>query len=508
MHNIFIIFPPIILLLSAIICLFFWKKVRAQKIIYLAGTTLSLAGSVGLLLEVTDQGILVLQVGGWEAPFGISLVSDILSALMVAVTALLGFSLSFYAHAEETVDLPRKKMGFYPGLLFMLFGIMGSFITGDIFNLYVWFEVMLVSSFVLITLGSSRRQLEGAIKYVTINFIASTLFLIGIGILYGIAGSTNMADLASRLQAQELVGMASVASIMFLVSFGIKAAIFPLFFWLPASYHTPPVAITAIIAGLLTKVGVYALIRTFTLLFPLDGSFIQMLLLILAAFTMITGVLGAMAQYDFRRILSFHIISQIGYMIMGLAIFTPLALAGSVFYIIHHILVKTNLFFISGIVHRYQGSFQLSKLGGVYDKLPLVTFFFAVSGFSLAGIPPLSGFWGKFILAKAGLDEARYIIVAVSLVTGLLTLFSMSKIWRQVFWQPYPAELDSPPEITEAAFISKNKEMIIASALLLGFTLLLTFYASPLVELSEQAAKQLLNPQIYIDKVLNQSTNE
>lgn len=507
-HNLLIIPPLLILLLSAVLCLFFWKYVKIQRIIYLIGTAVTLCSSVFLLISVAQYEILTLQVGSWTAPFGISLVVDIFSALMVSITALLGFSLFFYSFARESIDLPRKKVGFYPVLLFMLTGIIGAFITGDIFNLYVWFEVMLVSSFVLITLGNERSQLEGAIKYVTINFVASTFFLLGIGILYGIAGSTNMADLASKLQEPEISNLADVASMVFMVSFGIKAAIFPLFFWLPASYHTPPVAITAIIAGLLTKVGVYALIRTFTLIFPLNTGFSQLLLLALTALTMIIGVLGAIAQDDLRRILSFHIISQIGYMIMGLAIFSPLALAGSIFYIIHHILVKTNLFFISGIVERYQGSYTLKDLGGIYDKLPFVSLLFAISAFSLAGIPPLSGFWGKYILAKAGLDQDQYSIVAASLLTGLLTLFSMSKIWRQAFLQSFPEHRRPVSEDREIIFVKNNKGMVTASVILAGFTLWLSFFAAPLVELSEKAADQLLNRELYIKNVLNNRMDE
>lgn len=507
-HNLLIIPPFIILLLSAVLCLFFWKHVKIQRIIYLIGTTGVLGASAFLLISVAQHGIFTLQVGGWPAPFGISLVVDIFSALMVNITALLGFSLFFYSFARESISLSRKKVGFYPVLLFMLTGIMGAFITGDIFNLYVWFEVMLVSSFILIALGSERSQLEGAIKYVTINFVASTLLLLGIGILYGIAGSTNMADLAGKLQGQEISGLAYVASMMFMVSFGIKAAIFPLFFWLPASYHTPPIAITAIIAGLLTKVGVYALIRVFTLIFPLNTGFSQHLLLMLAALTMIIGVLGAVAQYDIKKLLSFHIISQIGYMVMGLAIFSPLALAGAIFFIIHNILVKTNLFFISGIIERHQGSYKLKELGGVYDKLPFVSLLFAISAFSLAGIPPLSGFWGKYILAKAGLDQDQYLIVAASLLTGLLTLFSMSKIWRQVFLQPFPEHRKPVYEGREATFIKNNKGMVTASVILAGFTLWLSFFAAPLVELSEKAADQLLNRELYIQTVLNDRIDE
>ncbi|MCT7654634.1 hypothetical protein MBH78_07270 [Oceanimonas sp. NS1] len=247
----------------------------------------------------------------------------------------------------------------------------GAFLTGDIFNLYVWFEILLIASFGLMILGGERAQMEGAIKYVTLNLISSAMFLTAVGLLYGYAGTLNMADLAVKLNGPEQSGLVTVIAMLFLVAFGIKAAAFPLFFWLPASYHTPPVAISAVFAGLLTKVGVYALYRVFSLIFVQDIGFTHgTVLMAMGIFTMVTGVLGAAAQFEVRRILSFHIISQIGYMLVGLALFTPLAVAGGVFYIFHHIIVKTNLFLVSGVMYRYHGSYDLSRLGACTARHP------------------------------------------------------------------------------------------------------------------------------------------
>jgi multicomponent Na+:H+ antiporter subunit D len=376
----------------------------------------------------------------------------------------------------------------------MIMGINGAFLTGDIFNLYVWFEILLMSSFVLMALGSERAQLEGAMKYVTLNLLSSALFLAAVGILYALAGTLNMADLSVRLGQVAEPGLVLTLAMLFLVAFGIKAAMFPLFAWLPASYHTPPAAVSAIFAGLLTKVGVYALIRVFTLLFVQDVAYTHTIILVLAGATMVTGVLGAAAQNEFRRILSFHIVSQIGYMLMGLAIFTPLALAGAVFYIIHHIIVKTNLFLVSGLVRRLRGSYELNSLGGVYRLYPLLAALFLVPAFSLAGFPPLSGFWAKYTLVQAGLDAGHYVIVGVALAVSLLTIYSMTKIWAEVFWKEAPAEPPAP----DTRGIGLMVAPVAALALI---TVTIGLGAQPFYELALRAAEQLADPSQYVQAV-------
>jgi multicomponent Na+:H+ antiporter subunit D len=376
-------------------------------------------------------------------------------------------------------------------------GVNGAFLTGDVFNLYVWFEVMLIASFVLMALGGSREQLEGSFKYVTLNLMASAMFLAAVGTLYGISGTLNMADVALRTGDMSQPGLLMTVAMMLLVAFGIKAAVFPLFFWLPASYHTPAPAVSAVFAGLLTKVGVYALIRTFTLMFVQDPVYTHWLLLVIAGFTMVTGVLGAAAQSDFRRLLSFHIISQIGYMIMGLALWSPLALAGAVFYIVHNIIAKTNLFLIAGVVGRLRGTEDLKELGGFYRTRPALSVLFLVSALGLAGLPPLSGFWAKYILVKAGLDAGSHAIIGVALGVSLLTLFSMTKIWAQVFWKDAPGDGTDNP-LGKAALWSFGVPVatlaILTIAVGLGF--------EPMLQLSLRASEQLLDPTAYVIAVL------
>lgn len=494
-----IIIPLLMPMLAATLCIFCWQYLKIQRWIYFFATLTNVVMAVQLLRYCGAGKIIAMQSGNWQAPFGITLVADGLAAIMVFMASLLFFIIFFYI--KGNIDKKRLNSGFYPLLLFLQFGVLGAFFTGDLFNLYVWFEVMLMASFVLVALGKDKAQLEGAIKYVTINFIASMLFLAGIAVVYGIAGTTNMADLSTKIHDVDPV-LATVASIFFLVSFGIKSALFPMYFWLPASYHTPPITISALIAGLLTKVGVYALLRVFTLIFTQDVGFTHEILLWISAFTMLSGVLGAIAQSDFRKILSFHIVSQIGYMIMGLALYTPLAIAGAVFYIVHHIVVKTNLFLIAGLVAKIKGSFRLSALGGVYAAFPFVALLFAISAFSLAGIPPLSGFWGKFTLAQAGLESERFYIVGVALFAGLLTLFSMVKIWTQVFLNKAPEEAPVPLYETQRQFLRNEYAMIIPSCILVLFTLFLTFYPEPLLQLAKLTAAQLMNPENYINAVM------
>jgi multicomponent Na+:H+ antiporter subunit D len=497
--NLFLLLPLLVPLGTAVAALLAWRSRTLQRVLGVAGSLGLLVAAVGLLRSVWVGGIQAAQMGDWAAPFGITLVADLFSALMVLIAAVMGLAVAIYALAS--MDARREAFGFYPLYHILLMGICGAFLTGDIFNLYVWFEVMLIASFVLLTLGGERPQMEGAIKYVTLNLLSSALFLAAVGILYGVVGTLNMADLAVRLNASAHPGVVTTLAMLFLGAFGIKAAVFPLFFWLPASYHTPPVAISAIFAGMLTKVGVYALIRVFTLLFNQDVGYTHGILLVIAGLTMLTGVLGAVAQNEFRRILSFHIVSQIGYMILGLALFTPLGLAGSVFYIIHHIIVKTNLFLVSGAAHRRAGSFELDKLGGLYRNSPVLAILFLVPALSLAGLPPLSGFFAKLVLVKAGLAIEQWAIVGVALVVSILTFFSMMKIWAEAFWKPRPAAAAAAMPV-EAMRASAWAGMVVPMAALAALTVAIGLYGEPLMTLSLRAAEQLMNPGAYIEAVL------
>jgi multicomponent Na+:H+ antiporter subunit D len=489
-----LVLPILIPLVTAGVSLLARRLPAAQRGLGLAGSTALLIASLLLLRAVEREGILVVQIGNWPAPFGITFVADLLSAIMVVLAAAIGFAVVLYSLAS--VDPGREAFGYYPLYQILLMGVCGAFLTGDIFNLFVWFEVMLVASFVLLALGGERAQMEGAIKYVTLNLVSSVLFLSAVGVLYGSAGTLNMADLAQVLRDARSPGLITSIAMLFLMAFGIKAAMFPLFFWLPASYHTPPVAVSAVFAGLLTKVGVYALLRVFTLIFVQDVAHTHTIILALSGLTMLAGVLGAMVQQEFRRILSFHIVSQIGYMTMGLGLFTRYAVAGSILYIVHHIIVKTNLFLVSGVSQLVHGTGDLDRIGGLYRAYPAVSVFFLIAALSLAGVPPLSGFFAKLALVQAGLAAEQYAIVAVALFVGLLTLYSMTKIWAEAFWKE-PAGTP-PPD----AHRPEAGRLLVPIVFLAGLTLAIGAAAGPVFELALRAADQLMDPSEYIRAVL------
>lgn len=503
--KILLVLPLLIPLTTAAFCLLAWRRARVQMWLSVAGAAALLVTAALLLGAVWQNGILATQPGNWPAPFGITLVADLLSAILVVLAALMGVLVTIYSGA--TIDARRIAFGYYPLLQILLMGVCGAFLTGDIFNLYVWFEVMLMASFVLLALGGERAQLEGAIKYVTLNLLASTLFLSAAGLLYALVGTLNMADLAVKLEGAPHSGLITTLSMLFLVAFGIKAGLFPLFFWLPASYHTPPFAVSAIFAGLLTKVGVYALIRVFTLIFTGDSEYTHSIILVMAALTMLSGVLGALVQNEVRRILSFLIISGVGFSMMGLGLFTEAGLSASVFYIIHSIIVTTALFLISGVIRRFGGSEELRKLGGLYATYPLLALLFLIPALSMAGIPPFSGFIGKLALLRAALQSEQYAVAAVALVVSVLTLLALTRIWSEAFWKEAPPSDDSTKN---EATSTKNEESkpaiqfktLFPIATLVALTVLFGLGAGPLWTLSQRAGEQLSNPSQYVRAVL------
>lgn len=498
MIDLFLIAPILVPMATAFLGIILRNRGLWPQTIGITGAALTLALALPLI-GLADNDIHVVHLGAWPAPFGISFVLDRLAAMMVVVSALIGLVVSVYSLGN--IREADQRGLYFPLVHFLLCGVHGAFLTGDLFNLYVWFEVLLIASFVLMTLGGKPQQFEGGFKYVAMNLVSSIFFLAGLGILYGKVGSLNMADVALKLSADPDGFLINSSAILFLCGFSIKAGLFPFFFWLPASYHTPQFAISALFAGLLTKVGVYALIRCFTLIFVPHGGFIDELLLWLAGLTMLTGVMGAASQFTMRRILSFHIISQIGYMVMGLALFTPLALAGTLFYLAHHIIVKTNLFLVSGIIQKVSGSDDLAKVGGYFKRHGWLAVLFFIPAFSLGGIPPLSGFWAKYAVVRAGIEAASWGITVVALVVGLMTLFSMTKIWGEVFWKPSPVE-----EIHQSSV--RCGWTYYAPVILLAFiTLLLGFLAQPVFQYTFAAAESLLNPNEYIRAVLDPATD-
>lgn len=489
---------PILIPFATAVLAFIMRNSTSSRWVSVAGSLITLCAAIGLMLTVLDQGVVAAQMGEWAAPFGITMVADKLSAMMVLLVGIIGLAVTVYAVAEVPRNL--EKMGFHSLLQFLLAGVTGSFLTGDIFNLYVWFEVMLISSFGLLIMGGSREQIDGAVKYVTLNLVSTTMLLAGIGLLYGLTGTLNMADLHATVAnlPEEKHGAMGVVTILFLFAFGVKSAVFPLFFWLPAAYHTPTSTVSAVFAALLTKVGVYALFRCFTLIFTLDSDFVQDILLWTACLTMLSGVLGALAQNNVRRVLSFQIISSIGFLILGLALQSPLAMAGALFYLMHNVIVKANLFLLAGVGERLTGSSDFDRSGGLYKSAPFLAFLFFIPMFALAGFPPLSGFWGKLLLVQASLDLHMWLIAGITLFAGLLTIFSLGRIWIETYWRPHPDDLN--PSLSD---LGKDVwPLLLPISGLVAITVTLGVFPQPFIQFAQDAAAQLLDPQAYISTVL------
>lgn len=472
-------------LLAAALTLVVGRRLALQRVLTTGAVAGVLAGAIALLYGADDAGPVVAQMGGWQAPGGITLIADRFSAIVLTVSSAMLLAVLLFASAQLGRD--ALDWWFHTKYLALTTGVVLSLVTGDLFTLFVGFEVMLVASYVLLTVRSGRAEIRSTMSYVVINLVASAMFLLLIGFTYGAAGTVNLADLASRLELVD-PALRQGLQMMMLVVFGIKAALFPLFMWLPDSYPTAPTPVTAIFAGLLTKVGVFVIIRTQTLLFPIDGP--SAVLLFTAGATMAIGVLGAIAQNDVKRILSFHIVSQIGYMMMGLGLLSAAGLAAAILYISHHIIVKTGLFLVGGLVESEYGTGALDATGGLLHRRPVVAALFLPLGLSLAGIPPFSGFVAKLALVQEGLALGRGVIVGVSLGVSLLTLYSMTKIWGATFWgEPKPSE-------TRA-----RGSMIAATSLVVALSLGVAMFAGPIYDLSTRAATDLLDPAVYIDAV-------
>jgi multicomponent Na+:H+ antiporter subunit D len=511
--NNMLVLPVIIPVLTAILVLAVSHKKKAQRALTLLGIGLLFAVDIYIFAHVWRDGYLVDQMGNWPAPFGITIVADLLSAVMITLTAIIGFCVAVYSFSD--IGVHRAKNGFYPAYCILLAGLNGAFLTGDLFNLYVWFEVILISSFILLALGSGKAQLEGAVKYAVLNLVATLILLTAIAFLYGLSGTLNMADLAYHLASLKYHGLITVIAVIFIVAFGMKAALFPLFFWLPASYHTTSFSTSAIFSGLLTKVGVYALIRIFTLMFLQNHQYLHMLLLTLALFTLVMGMIGAVAQRELRRIFAFSLVSHVGYMIIGLAVMTPLALMGSLFYMIQHMLVKSNLFLASGIVKKFSGNNSTKRGSGLYKVHPYFSILFFISAFSLAGLPPFSGFWAKLLLVKATFVSHYYFTLFVIVLISLSTLYVVARVWQTVFLRPKSPDLpssaplflrrrssdfaSSPPVIKAERWF-----LLLPVTLLTTLILLIGIFPYPVYHLTQMMSQQLLHPSMYIHAVMGQ----
>jgi multicomponent Na+:H+ antiporter subunit D len=460
--------------------------------IAIPGLVLLVLINAALLHKVAAEGPITMVMGRWLPPFGIAFSVDLFSAIMALTAAVVALAGGLYALGEITTS--GRRYGFFPFLMLLLAGVSGAFLTGDVFNLYVWFEVLLISSFGLLILGSEREQIDGALKYAVLNLIATTLFLVSVGYLYAIFGTLNMADIAMKVRVPGNTAPLMTLAGLFLLAFGMKAAAFPVNFWLPASYHTPRITVSALFAGLLTKVGIYALIRVLVMLLPVERAGLGPITTVVAIATMLAGVLGALGENDLRRLLGYVVISGIGTMLAGVALGSADGLSGAIFYALHSMVLMTALYLLAGQVARLGGGFSLSALGGLYRQSGWFAGLSLVLFFAACGLPPFSGFWPKVVLVKAALDTGAWWIAATILLAGFLTTIVFGRIFLLAYWRPRTA----PDAIAPAPIVWQAGLPILAlTALVIGFGL----FPEQLLHLTQRAASGLEDPSAYLHSV-------
>lgn len=529
--------PLIVLvpLAAAAITLALPGRRQLQQGITLAALVSAVAISGVLMWLVDAQGALVMEVGGWAAPFGIALVVDRVSALMLTVSAvvLLGVFLFSIGQGLADGDDETPVSIYYPTYLVLGAGVFNAFVAGDLFNLYVGFEILLVASYVLITLGGTAQRIRAGVTYVVVSLVSSLLFLATIGLIYGATGTVNMAQLTLRI-AELPSEVQLLLNLALLIAFGIKAAVFPLSFWLPDSYPTAPAPVTAVFAGLLTKVGVYAIIRSQTQLFP--QSSVDPVLMVIAGLTLIVGILGAISQLDVKRLLSFTLISHIGYMIFGIAMANAAGFAATIYYIAHHIIVQTTLFLAVGLIEREGGTTSLAELGGLMRRSPVIAVLFFIPMLNLGGIPPFSGFIGKMGLFTAGAElasPAAYWLIGVGALVSLLTLYALARAWVLAFWRPRrtaatkvaapstealvlrareDAMIEKLQDAPDAGPLQDRKDipklMIAATTGMVLVSLSLTVFAGPLYGYATRAGETMAEPDKLVSIVLGDTPGQ
>ncbi|MBP1996318.1 Na+/H+ antiporter subunit D [Paenibacillus eucommiae] len=491
--NNMVVLPLLIPLFTAVMLIFFHKRLTIQRWISGVSSLASVFVSVWIVLEVREEGIQTLHMGGWLPPYGIVFVADMFASLLVLTTSVVSAACLFYAFRSIGAD--RERNHFYSFVHFLIAGVMGSFLTGDLFNLFVCFEVMLIASYALIVLGGTRRQLRETLKYILINIVSSTLFVAAVAYLYAAAGTLNMAHLSVRVAEAGQGGIMTVIAVLFLIVFSLKAGLF-LFFWLPGSYGAPPAVVAALYGALLTKVGLYAIIRMFTLVFYHEPGFTHTIIGWMAAATMILGGIGAIAYKDVSRILSYNVIAGVGFIAFGLAAANRTALEGVIYYLMHDMLIKALLFLLGGIIVALAGTDKLQQMGGLITRNPLLGWMFFISALAMVGVPPLSGFIGKLLIVQGGLESGFYWTTGISLALSLLLLTSMLNIFMNAFW--------GEEKMAGDGIWKSPRLLLVVSAALLILVIFLGVGAEWVDPYVSQAADVLLDAQLYIDAVLKE----
>ena len=490
MNNLLVI-PLIIPIITAVILVFLREQIVLQRIISIVTMIFISIISLLLLNLVQTEGIIRLDFSGWLPPFGILFVADSFSILLVLTANIITSICLLYAFS--TIGERHEKMFFYPFVLFLIAGVNGSFLTGDIFNLFVCFEVMLLASYVLVALGGGRRQLRESLKYVLINVVASWMFLIALAFLYGTVKTLNMAHIAVRVAEAGQDPLLTTVAILLLIVFSLKAGLL-LFFWLPGSYSVPPTVVQALFAALLTKVGIYALFRTFTLMFPLNQDVTHTIIGVMAGITLIAGCMGALSGRDIYTIATYNVIIGVGFILIGLAVGTEASITGAIYYLIHDMLAKALLFLLIGMMFYVSGESVVKKMSGLIQNYPLFGWIYFLVMLALAGIPPLSGFMGKVLIGQGAIEAGSYVLLALGFASSIIVLYSLLRIFLASFFGETTTSFEDRKPIPKGAYW--------AFILLAATIVYAGVGAESLSIYVKDAAKTLMNPSIYIDAIL------
>ena len=502
-----IAFPVLLPLLAGAVLLML-PRLQLRSVVALIFAAMTLLFDVLIFSRTLTGEVLVVQMANWPAPWGISLVADRLTGIMLMLSGVIGFlTVAFMSvtlpfsprHGQsERLNNMRERFGAQALLQFLFMGVNMSFLTGDLFNLFVAFEVMLIASYGLLLLGNELPQLREGFKYVVVNLIASAIFVAAAGMSYGLFGTLNMADIAVKVAAHGADVRVTMVALMLALVFATKAAVFPLGFWLPNSYPVPAAAVSAFFAAVLTKVGAYTLLRSFTLMFP-GEQLPQTILLTLAALTMLMGALGAIARQRWRHTLSFANVASIGYLITGMFIGSQAGLSAALYYLIHSVTVMFTLFLIAALAEKIAGERYHSE--GHLALYPWLGVAYFIAALGLAGMPPSSGFIGKFSLISAlfGAGSGLHIFVAVcAVLTGFLLLYACVQIWRGFFWGPSDA----------VHKVRMPTAMKLVTGASVGLLVVLAIVSGPVFNVTRLTAQQLLQNTAYISAVLPAPTDD
>ncbi|WP_405097754.1 Na+/H+ antiporter subunit D [Oceanobacillus sp. FSL H7-0719] len=490
--NNMIVLPMVLPIMIGILLIFFRSHIKTQRVISVLGMLANIGVAAYLLARIQSEGILRLDFGGWDPPFGILFVADSFSVILVLTASIVTLVCLIYAFSS--IGEKIENMFFYSFVNFLIAGVNGSFLTGDIFNLYVNFEIMLLASYVLIVLGGRKIQLRESLKYVVINVISSWFFLVGIAYLYGQIGTLNMAHLSQLISESGQTPLLTVTSLVFLTVFALKSGLL-LYFWLPGSYSAPPTAVAALFGGLLTKVGIYAMFRMFTLIFYHEPQITHTAIGILAGLTLIGGSIGAIAYKNIQQIVSYNVIIAVGFILIGLAVMTPEAIEGSIYYLMHDMIAKTLLFLLAGTMLTVTGEKRFDFMSGLIRNYPAFGWIFFIVMLSLAGVPPLSGFIGKMLVGQGAVEAGSYILLALAFISSIFVLYSLLRIFLNSFWGETIISFEDEMPMKKGWMTS----FVILTAAMFVLGLGAEFFAPYVMD----AANTLLNPEIYIDAVLN-----